>query len=164
MSGRPALAAVTRGSFSSSRVRRAVHSQLYGEMNLTLFRDFRQAGLAGGGKVRHLFFLRRGDSETARLAGGHVWAAGFQRRWRIGPGIRHFNAGQSRAPSQRCQGFYQLAIVAPRPDRATKAFEHRRKPRRLAAHRYSQRRCAAAETGGSTASSMSTREDPRCSR
>ena len=123
ISARPAPAAVTRGSFFIIPSQGPVHSQTLWRNESDLFRDFRQGpDWLAVGKIRHLFFLRRGDSEAARLPVDTFGPRVFKEGGGLVQAVRHFNAGQSRAPSERGQGFYQLAIVAPRPDRAAKAL------------------------------------------
>ena len=103
--------------------------KLYGEMNLTLFRDFRQGpDWLAAGKFAICFSC---DVEIPKQQGLPVDTFGprvFKEGGGLVQAVQHFNAGQSRAASQRCQGFCQLAIIAPRPDGSAKALEHRRKP------------------------------------
>ena len=103
--------------------------KLFGEMELTLFRDFRQGpDWLATGKYAILLFLRCRCFEAARIAGGYFRPAGVQRRRRSGATIRYRGAGQPRAASECGQSLYQLALVAERANPLQRRTMHAESP------------------------------------
>ena len=120
--------------------------KLFGEMDVTLFRDFRQSiDWLASGKASLCFFCS--DIDKAKLQGLPVEElANTQGRRVARHAIRHARALEPRAPCECGEGFHQLVSLARRPDRAAKIFsQERRRDGRFTAHRYSERRRRAGE-------------------
>ena len=120
--------------------------KLYGEMDATLFRDYRQGSdWLAVGKATICFFLRGRCVQAAGVAGGHLRTGGFQGRRGPRAAIWHHWASKPRAASQRCESLCQLAAVAQRSDRPAEKHAQDRESYRFVAHRHSQRRDPSAE-------------------
>ena len=102
-------------------------------MDVTLFRDYRQGpDWLAVGKFA-ICLSCDVDVLNIRAAGGHLRSERLQGRWRPGPAVRHSDAGEPGAPSQRRQGVHQLALVAQRANCIAEGYRKRRKPLRFAA-------------------------------
>jgi hypothetical protein len=121
--------------------------KLFGEMDATLFRDFRQGpDWLATGKYAICFFC---DADTLKQQGLPVDTFG-PRVFKEGGGlvlaIRHRCGAQSCAASKCREGIHQLAAVAQWANRASETYHERREPGGFPAHRYCQGRSATART------------------
>ena len=120
--------------------------KLFGEMDVTLFRDFRQSiDWLASGKASLCFFCA--DTDKAKLQGLPVEEfANFKEGAALVTQYGHARALEPRAPCECGEGFHQLVSLARRPDRAAKIFSPElRRDGRFTAHRYSERRRKAGE-------------------
>ena len=117
--------------------------KLYGEMDVTLFRDYRQGpDWLAVGKFAICFSC---DVDVLKQKGLPVDTFGPNVFKEGGGLVQQFgtvDAGEPGAPSQRRQGVHQLALVAQRADCIAEGYRKRRKSLRFAAHRHSERRSA----------------------
>ena len=121
--------------------------RLFGEMDVTLFRDFRQGpDWLATGKFAICFFC---DVDVLKRQGLPVDTFGPEVFKEGGGLVQQFGTvalGEPRAAPQCRQSFYQLAAVTQGTNRVAKEDSDRRKPGGFIAHRYSQRRCALLES------------------
>ena len=81
--------------------------KLYGEMDVTLFRDYRQGpDWLAVGKFAICFSCDVDVLKQQGAPGGHRRSERLQGRRRPGPAVRHSHAGEPGAPSQRRQGVH----------------------------------------------------------
>ena len=125
----PGPAPATRGCFTTiPRLGPSFIRKLYGEMDVTLFRDYRQGpDWLAVGKFAICFFC---DVDVLKQQGLPVDTFGPNVFKEGGGLVQQFgtvNPGESGAASQRGEGVHQLALVAQRSDRTCKRLWPSRK-------------------------------------
>ena len=104
--------------------------KLYGEMDVTLFRDYRQGtDWLAVGKAVICFFCEVDVSKQQGLPVETFGPGVFQEGGRLGAAVRYTDVGESRPSSERGKSFYQLALVAQRADRSAKEYAQHGEPR-----------------------------------
>ena len=112
--------------------------KLYGEMDTTLFRDYRQGSdWLAVGKAAICFFCEVDVSKQQGLPVDTFGPGVFKEGAGLVQQFGTLGVGQSRASSQRGEGFYQLAVVAQRANRPAEEHAQHGESHRFPAYRYS---------------------------